>query len=81
MSPETWIVLLYGQLQSDVNFELSNATAVSGAQNYGELCIAAKKVGKEVSRIEYREQYGGGQEKYIGGRWTWPKMVEYTLNN
>ena len=51
----------YGQLQSGLNFELNRAAAVSGAQNYGELCIAAKN---EEKRLTKREQHGRCQGKY-----------------
>ena len=42
ISPETRGVLLYGQLQIGLIFELSKTPAVSGARNYTELCLAAR---------------------------------------
>ena len=36
-------MLLYGQLQEGLLLTLMESPAVSGAQNYKELCIAAKR--------------------------------------
>ena len=52
MSTETRNVLLYGQLQSGLTLELSKATAVSGARNYDEPCIAAKNEEKRLAELE-----------------------------
>ena len=42
MSRDTRDTLLHGQLQEGLRFELMRAPAISGAQNYKELCIAAR---------------------------------------
>ena len=43
MSLDARDVLLYGKLQDGLRIDLvSKAPAISGAQNYRELCIAAK---------------------------------------
>ena len=43
MSLDTRDVLLYGKLQDGLRINLvSKAPAISGAQNYQELCIAEK---------------------------------------
>ena len=42
MSSETRSALLYGQLQEGLLYELLKAPAVSGAQKYSELCVAAR---------------------------------------
>jgi len=43
MSTETRDILLYGKLQDGLRIDLvSKAPAISGAQSYKELCVAAK---------------------------------------
>ena len=42
MSRETRSALLYAQLQEGLMYELMKAPAVSGAQKYDELCVAAR---------------------------------------
>ena len=41
-------MLLYGQLQEGLSYSLMDSSAVSGAQNYKELCLVAKR-GKKIS--------------------------------
>ena len=43
MSAETRDTLRHGQLQDGLKHELMRAAAVSGAQSYKELCLAARK--------------------------------------
>ena len=43
LSIETREMLLYEQLQESLLLTLMESPAVSGAQNYKELCIAAKR--------------------------------------
>ena len=42
MTTEMRETLLYGQLQEGLKLEIMQAPAVSGAQSYAELCVAAK---------------------------------------
>ena len=42
MSAETRNTLLHSQLQEGLRYEILKAPAVSGAQSYKELCLAAK---------------------------------------
>ena len=41
MSQETGNVLLHGQLQDGLRYEIMKAPAVSGVQSYNELCLAS----------------------------------------
>ena len=36
-------MLLYGQIQEDLTYTLMKSPAISGAQNYKGLCLAAKR--------------------------------------
>ena len=65
MSMETQNVLLYGQLQSGLAFELSKALAVSGARNYEEICIAAKNEEGRLVELEKRQQYERSRKRNI----------------
>ena len=58
MSTETRDVLLYGKLQDGLHINLvSKAPAISGAQNYQELCIAAKNEERNLAELKKRRQY------------------------
>ena len=58
MSTETRDVLLYGKLQDGLWIDLvSKALAISGAQNYQELCIAAKNEERRLAELKKRRQY------------------------
>ena len=57
MSRGTRDMLLYGQLQEGLRYELMRAPAVSGAQNYKELCIAARNEEKRLSKLKKRRGY------------------------
>ena len=53
MSAETGDVLLNGKLQDDLQIDLvSRAPAISGAQNYQELCIAAKNEERRLAELK-----------------------------
>ena len=43
LSKETREMLLHGELQEGLSYSLMESPAVSGAQNYKELCLAAKE--------------------------------------
>ena len=62
MSTETRDVLLYGKLQDGLWIDLvSKAPAISGAQNYQELCIAAKNEEQCLAELKKRRQYAKGE--------------------
>ena len=55
MSAETRDVLLYGKLQNGLHLDLvSKAPAISGAQSYQELCIAAKNEERWLAELSRR---------------------------
>ena len=55
MSLETTQTLLHGQLQEGLRYNLMKAPAVSGAQTYPELCIAAKNEEKRQVELKKRQ--------------------------
>ena len=57
LSDETRDALLYGQLQESLCFDLVRAPAVSGAQSYKELCVAAKSEERRQAALKQRKQY------------------------
>lgn len=57
MSLETRDTLLHGQLQDGLRQELTRAPAVSGAQSYNELCLAARNEEKRLAELRKRQQY------------------------
>ena len=50
-------MLLYGQLQEGLLHTLMESPAVSGAQNYKELCIAAKREERRLAELKRKQQY------------------------
>ena len=58
MSTETRNALLHGQLQDGLKQELMRAPAVSGAQNFLELCMASRNEEKRLIELKRRQQYG-----------------------
>ena len=57
MSSETRDTLLHGQLQEGLKQEIMSASAVSGAQKYKELCLAAKNEERRLAELRKRKQY------------------------
>ena len=57
MADETRQTLLFTQLQEGLRLVLFNAPAVSGAQNYNELCAAAKNEERRLNELTKRQQY------------------------
>ena len=57
MSSETRDTLLHGQLQDGLKHDLMRAPAVSGAQSYSELCLAARNEEKRLAELKKRQQY------------------------
>lgn len=57
MSSETRDTLLHGQLQKGLTYELMRAPAVSGAQTYRELCLAARNEEQRLAKLGKRRQY------------------------
>ena len=54
-SHETRDMLLYGQLQEGLLYTLMESPAVSGAQSYKKLCVAAKRARREKALQSLRE--------------------------
>ena len=63
MSVETRSTLLYGQLQEGLKDSLMRALAVSGAQSYQELCVAAKNKERRQYDLSRRRLYYKGDVK------------------
>ena len=57
MSTDSRNTLLHGQLQEGLRFKLMRASAVSGAQNYKELCVAARNEEKMLAKLKKRQGY------------------------
>ena len=57
MLKETREIILYSQLQECLLYCLMKSPAVSGAQTYSELCLAAKNEEKRQAELEKRRQY------------------------
>ena len=57
MSLETRQTLLHGQLQEGLRYNLMKAPAVSGAQTYSELCMAAKNEEKHQAELKKWQEY------------------------
>ena len=57
LSKETREMLLYGQLQEGLLYVLTESPAVSGAQNYKELCLAAKREERRLAELKKKQQY------------------------
>ena len=57
MSSETRDTLLYSQLQEGLRYDLMQAPAVSGAQGYQQLCIAARNEERRLIELAKRRQY------------------------
>ena len=60
MSVETRNTLLHSQLQEGLCYNILKAPAVSGAQSYRELCLAAKNEEKRQAELEKRVHYRRG---------------------
>ena len=61
LSNETREMLLYGQLQEGLLYSLMESPAVSGAQNYKELCLAAKREERKLAELKKKQQYLKGE--------------------
>ena len=55
--------LLYSQLQEGLRYTLIKSPAVSGADSYQQLCMAAKHEEKRLSELARRQQYLQGVSK------------------
>ena len=63
VSAETRDALLYSQLQEGLRYTLIKSPAVSGADSYQQLCMAAKHEEKRLSELACRQQYLQGVSK------------------
>ena len=57
LTVQTRDTLLYSQLQEGLRYNLIKSPAVSGADSYKQLCIAAKHEEKRLSELVRRQQY------------------------
>lgn len=57
MSVETRDTFLHSQLQEGLKYDIMRAPAVSGAQGYKELCLAAKNEEKRQAELRKRQKY------------------------
>ena len=57
LGSETRNALLHSQLQEGLKLELMRALAVSGAESYPALCLAAKNEERCLAEIKKRQQY------------------------
>lgn len=57
LGPETRAALLYGQLHEGLRYDIMKAPAVSGAQSYETLCVAAKSEERRLAELRKRQQY------------------------
>ena len=61
MSGETRDILLHGQLQEGLKYDIMKAPSVSGAQTYKQLCLAAKNEEKRLAELKKRQHYSTPQ--------------------
>ena len=57
MATETCEVLLHGQMQEGLWYEINKSPAVSGAWSYKELCIAAQNEEKWINDLKKQQNY------------------------
>ena len=57
MQKDTRETFLHSQLQEGLLYKLMKSPAVSGAQSYAELCLAARNEEKRQDELEKRRQY------------------------
>ena len=57
LSSETKDIMLHSQLHGGLRYDLMRSPAVSGAQSYQELCLAARQEEKRVAELKRRQQY------------------------
>ena len=56
LNPAVRDALLYGQMYDGLRYNLMTGPAVSGAQNYRELCVAAKGEEHRLAALQQRHQ-------------------------
>ena len=70
MSSETRDTLLFSQLQEGLQYELVKAPAVSGAQGYQQLCLAARNEERRLLELDRRRQYSKVQASVPSSPWS-----------
>ena len=65
LSKETREMLIYGQLQEGLTYTLMESPAVSGAQNYKGLCLAAKREERRLAELKRKQQYLKGERLQV----------------
>ena len=63
MSEDTRNILLYGQLNEGLKYNLIKSPAVSGASGYQQLCIAARNEERSQNDLIKRQQYQQGEQR------------------
>ena len=63
MSAETRDMLMYGQLQEGLRYDLMRGPAVSGAIDYSGLCVAARNEEKRLADLRKRQQYSKSSQQ------------------
>ena len=73
LSNETREMLLFGQLQEGLLYTLMEAPSVSGAQNYKELCLAAKREERRLNELKKKQHYlKNAKQSIIGSTYKQP---------
>ena len=67
LSTKTRDMLLYGQLQEGLLYTLIESLTVSGALNYKELCLAARKEEKKLAELK-KQQYLRNEKQTVPQR-------------
>ena len=57
LSSETRETMLHSQLHGGLRYDVVKGPAVSGAQSYQELCLAARQEEKRAAELKLRQQY------------------------
>ena len=65
LSKETREMLLYGQLQEGLTYTLMESPAVSGAQDYKGLCLAAKREERRLAELKRKQQHLKGERPQV----------------
>lgn len=72
MSEDTRSILLYGQLQEGLCYDVIKSSGVSGAQSYKELCLAARNEEKRQLELQKKQMYDSRGGKTSTGHGTTP---------
>ena len=81
-------MLLYGQLQEGLLYTLMESPSVSGAQNYKELCLAAKREERRLAELKKKQQYlkaerpltGSSSNRPMVTSWNWRRTYHRSIS-